>query len=316
MTTSSRRDFIKWTAAGAAGAAFAPFLAQAQAAQEAAPDAAATGREYGISLAGWSLHKSIGEGEGKIPMLDMPRLAREEFGIEAIELVNRMLASDDQAYIDQFKKNAADHNVKILLIMIDGEGDIGHRSEKFRGKAVEQHKHWIDIAADMGCHSVRMNWGGAPVDWQENAEALQEFIDRSVPGFRALCEYGETKNINVIIENHGGPSSYIEPMKTLMAAVDHPRFGTLPDFGNFPPEVDKYEGIDVLMNYAKAVSAKCYGFDPETGLETKIDYPRMIEIVVDKHGYKGFIGIEYEGEAPEFEGIKACKALLEKLKTA
>ncbi|MCC6143908.1 MAG: TIM barrel protein, partial [Candidatus Hydrogenedentes bacterium] len=149
MTTSSRRDFIKWTAAGAAATAFAPYLANAQ--------ATAKSREYGISLAAWSLHKSIGEGEGKIPMLEMPRLAREEFGIEAIELVNRMLASDDQAYLDQFKKNAADHNVKILLIMIDGEGDIGHRSEKFREKAVENHKHWIDIAADMGCHSIRMN---------------------------------------------------------------------------------------------------------------------------------------------------------------
>ena len=109
-----------------------------------------------------------------------------------------------------------------------------------------------------------------------------------------------------------------------MERVDHERFGTLPDFGNFPPRtpnyggpksVDVYTGIDKLMKYAKAVSAKCYDFDEATGLETKLDYERLINIVVDKHGYSGYIGIEYEGNRlGEYEGVKACKKLLERLR--
>jgi sugar phosphate isomerase/epimerase len=169
----------------------------------------------------------------------------------------------------------------------------------------------------MGCHSIRMNWAGAPHDVITDAEALQAFIDRSAPAFTRLCEYGDTKGVNVIIENHGGPSSYIEPMQQLMKTVGHPRFGTLPDFGNFPPAVDKYDAIDAMMPYAKAVSAKCYDFDPETGEETTLDYPRLIDIVVDQHDYHGFIGIEYEGNRlSEYEGIRACKELLERLRTA
>ena len=47
------------------------------------------------------------------------------------------------------------------------------------------------------------------------------------------------------------------------------------------------------LPYAKAVSAKSYDFD-ESGNENKIDYPRMLKIVKDA-GYRGWIGIEYEG---------------------
>ncbi|MBI3877834.1 MAG: sugar phosphate isomerase/epimerase, partial [Verrucomicrobia bacterium] len=97
--------------------------------------------------------------------------------------------------------------------------------------------------------------------------------------------------------------------------VDHPRFGTLPDFGNFPDDVDRYDAVDKMMPYAKAVSAKCYDFDDKTGNETKLDFPRLIANVVDKHGYHGNLGIEYEGDRmKEFDGVKACKKLLERLR--
>jgi len=304
--TTTRRTFIKQTAAGAA------FLAVGGSAM------AAPKREYGISLAGWSLHRTIGEGEGKVPMLDMPKFTRETWDIEAIELVSGMLPSTDKAWLDQLAKNAADHKVKILLIMIDGQGNIGSAKPEECEDAVKRHKQWMDYAADFGCHSIRMNWKGNDAGAEKDDALLDAFIARSVPGFQALCEYGEKKKLNVIIENHGGPSSYPHCMKKLMAAVDHPRFGTLPDFGNFPDDVDIYEGIDALMPYAKALSAKCYDFDPETGKHTDkdrkmVDFEKMLQICVDKHGYHGYIGIEYEGsKMSEIDGIAAAnKRLIE-----
>jgi sugar phosphate isomerase/epimerase len=310
MASSTRRTFLKTAAASAAACTVTGGLAMA------------AKREYDISLAAWSLHRTIGEGEGKIPMLDMPKLAREEFDIGAIELVNRMLVphtksfDDMKPYLEELAANAKDHDVKILLTMVDREGDIGSTNNRLRSNAVFRHKKWMDITKFLGGHSIRMNWKGAPDDVvQQGAEPLTEFIDRSVPGFRELCEYGENQNINVILENHWGASSYPSAVTQLIEAIDHPRFGTLPDFGNFPEDVDKYEAVDSMMKYAKAVSAKCYDFDDETGLETKLDYERLIANVVDKHGYHGYIGIEYEGNRlSEFDGIKACKKLLEKLK--
>jgi sugar phosphate isomerase/epimerase len=310
---TTRREFMRATSLAAA-----TLSATARSGRIAA---AAPKRDYEISLAAWSLHRTIGTGEKQTPMLDMPKLARQEFDIGAIELVNRMVApyresfTDQKPYLDQLAKNASDNHVKILLIMVDGEGNIGDRRKEMRNQAVERHSKWIDIAEYFGCHSIRMNWGGAPRGVEKDAAALQQFIERSVPGFRKLCKYGDKRNVNVIIENHGGPSSYPDAMDKLVAAVDHERFGTLPDFGNFPDDVDLYAGIDSFMKHAKAVSAKCYDFDEETGEETTLDYGRLIGIVVEKHGYHGFIGIEYEGDRlSEFEGIKACKRLLERLR--
>lgn len=309
---TTRRTFMMQSAAFAAAtmAAGGPAFAKAKGK-----------REYGISLAGWSLHRTIGDGEGKIPMLDMPKLTRDTWDIEAIELVSGMLPKGtDAAYRAELAKNAAAANIKFLLIMIDGQGNIGGATPEECQEAVKKHSAWIDYAAELGCHSIRMNWAGAEKGTEKDEAKLDDFVKRSVPGFTALCEYGDKKNINVIIENHGGPSSYPDAMDKLMAAVGHPRFGTLPDFGNFPADVDIYEGIDRLMEYAKALSAKCYDFDPETGLHTDkdnkmVDFEKMIQICVDKHGYNGYIGIEYEGNImPEIDGIAAANNLLKKLR--
>jgi L-ribulose-5-phosphate 3-epimerase len=302
---TTRRDFLKHTAVAATGLAAASTLGGTTMAAK---------RTYDISLAGWSLHRAIGRKDTQKDMLEMPQITSEEFGIQAIELVNQMLSANDARYMGKLAKNAAQHDVKILLIMIDGAGDAGSSRESGRAKAVENHKNWIDIAADLGCHSVRMNWGGGPKDFLTNKPALEEFVARSLSGFQAIADHGASKNINVSIENHWGPSSYPDILVDLIKRVDNPRFGTLPDFGNFPDDVDNYDAIDKMMPYAKAVSAKCYDFDAE-GNETKLDYERLISNVVDKHGYNGHIGIEYEGnDMSEFDGIKACKALLEKLK--
>lgn len=301
---SSRRDFMKMAGAGVAAGMLLGLGAHA------APQ-----RNYKISLAMWSLHKSVGQGEGKLAMLDVPKLVRQDFDIGAIELVSTMLASTDQAYLDQLAKNAADNDVKLLLIMIDNQGAIASDREEERQKAIDNHKKWIDIANGFGCHSIRMNWAGAPEDAVQDPLRIKAVIDRSVPGFRALADYGDTKGVNVTIENHGGASSHPEAVVQLMEAVDHERFGTLPDFGNYPPEVDPYLATDILMSYAKAVSAKCYDFDDQTGLETKLDYPRLMAIVADKHGYDGYVGIEYEGDRlSEPDGIRACKRLLDRLR--
>ena len=64
------------------------------------------------------------------------------------------------------------------------------------------------------------------------------------------------------------------------------------------------------MPFAKAVSAKSHDFDGE-GNETHTDYRRMLKIVLDA-GYRGYIGIEYEGGGlSEDDGIRHTKALLE-----
>jgi hypothetical protein len=92
-----------------------------------------------------------------------------------------------------------------------------------------------------------------------------------------------------------------------------PNVGTLPDFGNFH-DYDRYQGVTETMPFAKAVSAKSHDFDSE-GNEMKTDYLKMMKIVLGA-GYRGYVGIEYEGsKLDEFAGIRATKKLLERCQT-
>jgi sugar phosphate isomerase/epimerase len=265
---------------------------------------------FRISLAEWSLHRTLRA--NKLTHLEFPRVARSEFGIEAVEYVNQFFKdkAEDDAYLAELRKICEGEGVRSLLIMCDGEGQLGHPDDTERAQAVKNHHKWVSAAKLLGCHSIRVNaaTGGKG--------SFQEQQKRAADGLRSLSEYAAPFGINVIVENHGGLSSNGAWLVGVMKRVDLPNCGTLPDFGNFRvgngEEYDRYQGTEELMPYAKGVSAKSYDFDAD-GNETKIDYRRMLKIVRDS-GYRSYIGIEYEGQRlDEYEGIRATKQLLERV---
>jgi len=268
--------------------------------------AAESKSKYDISLAGWSLHRMFFS--GKVDQLGMVSMCRKVFDIGGFEMVNTMFPSPTYRYCTQLKKVARNNNVKLLLIMCDAEGNMSSADKKERLQATRNHHKWVDIAAVLGCHSIRCNMGHTKGN-------DKDAVKRAAESFSSLVNYGKTNGIKIIIENHGGPSSDPAVMVELMKMINDPKwFGTLPDFGNFPPNIDKYNAVKKMMPYAHAVSAKCYDFDDATGLETKIDFKKMIDIVTAA-GYNGYVGIEYEGKRlDEVTGIKRAKALLEKLR--
>jgi L-ribulose-5-phosphate 3-epimerase len=307
-TDKVRRDFLKRAAFGTVAATVGAASIEAN----GPSNSQATEKElrFRISLAGWSLHKAI---YGHLlKMLDFPRIARQTFGFEAIEWVNTLFEVPTQDYVSRLKKNAQDENVKILLIMCDDEGALAHRNKAERMKSVQSHYKWVDIAAELDCHSIRVNMRGEEKAMAANPKAVDEFVNRSLDAFTALAEYAAKSHINVIIENHGGLSSNADVLVRVMKGVNLPNFGTLPDFGNFDPDQDRYEGIRKLMPYAKGVSGKFYDFDAK-GNETVVDFDRMMKIVLDDSKFRGYIDVEYEGERlSEYEGIVASKRLLER----
>lgn len=298
----NRRNFMKTSAELAAGLSIFGLSCKDSTHSSKAP-------LFKISLAQWSLHRSIRNGE--IDNLDFASIAKNEFGIEAIEYVNRFFAdkAKDEKYLQEMKNRTSNEGVSNLLIMCDDEGHLGDPDDAKRIQAVENHYKWIEAAKFLGCHSIRVN--------AYSAGSYEEQMKLAADGLRRLTEFGAQHDINVIVENHGGLSSNGKWLVGVMKMVDHPRCGTLPDFGNFRLNdddwYDRYEGVKELMPFAKAVSAKSNNFD-EAGEETKTDYLKMMKIVV-KAGYHGYVGIEYEGDRlNEFEGIKATKILLEKVR--
>ncbi|WP_108423886.1 sugar phosphate isomerase/epimerase family protein [Flagellimonas amoyensis] len=278
-----------------------------------------------LSLAQWSMHKMILE-EGMDPYTFAEKA--KGWGFEGLEYVSGLYYKELQAanfseeamnnWVEKSKAESEKHGMKNLLIMVDGQGDLAATDAKERKAAVENHYKWVDAAAALGCHSIRVNLNGTqdPEPW----------VPASVDGLTQLATYAKDKNINIIVENHGGPSSNAALLVEVMKKVGMDNCGTLPDFGNFCikreagdyyeskclEEYDRYKGVEELMPYAKAVSAKSYSFDAE-GNETRVDYEKIMGIV-EEAGYSGFVGVEYEGsELSEEEGILATKKLLEKV---
>lgn len=292
----NRREFVASLAAAGIGSSMA-FASQKK-------------ELFEISLAQWSLHKAIfGK---KMDAGDFPKVTKEEFGINAVEYVNQFYKEKkkDDGYVKELRKKCDDLNVKSVLIMCDGEGQLGDADEKKRKLAVENHYRWVEWAKTLGCHSIRVNAG--------SSGSYEEQMNRASDGLRMLSEWAGKMQINVIVENHGGLSSNGAWLAATIKKVGHPGCGTLPDFGNFrvskDEEYDRYKGVLELMPYAKGVSAKTHDFDAK-GNETKTDYRKMMKIVMDAN-YHGFVGIEYEGsKLSEADGIRATKKLLETVRT-
>ena len=269
---------------------------------------------FEISLAEWSLHKELFS--KKITNLDFPVVAKKEFGISAIEYVNAFFKdkAKDTNYLNELLMRCNDNGVKNHLIMCDGEGNLGELDNAKRLQAVENHYKWVEAAKYLGCATIRVNAYGVGTA----AEVKTAAID----GLGRLGEFASKVGINVIVENHGGYSSDGSWLSSVMKEVGEKNVGTLPDFNNFcltrqgnkcVEEYDRYKGTLEMMPYAKAVSAKSLDFDAQ-GNCIETDYVKMLKIVKDS-GFKGYVGIEYEGDkVGEYEGIKKTKALLERVR--
>lgn len=276
-----------------------------------------------ISLAEWSFHRAIQE--GKLDHLDFPAKVKKEFGISAVEYVNGFFggtkmdfreAAKNKTYLDEMLRRSRDAGVFNHLLMVDDEGPLSSPDQKELLASVENHKKWIEAARALGCLTVRVNLHGEG-DPEDRKKASVESLSR-------LGEFAGPMNINVVVENHGSVTSNAGWLVDVMKQVNRANVGTLPDFGNFcishpwgtiqegcDDQYDIYIGVEQLLPFAKGVSAKTYDFDGN-GLQPLMDYKRLIGLV-RASGFKGYIGIEYEGiNQPEDEGVRNTQALLNK----
>lgn len=306
-----RRSFIKKSLLASGAILTYPLMAQSK------------NSNLQISLAEWSLHRSIES--GTVDHLDFPIIAKRDYGIDVVEYVNGLFGSkkrnfkeagQDKTYLAELLKRSKDSGVTNHLIMVDDEGFLALPDDKERLPAVENHKKWIDAAKYLGCRTVRVNLHGTG---DSNDKKIA-----SIDSLSRLGEFARPMNINIVVENHGSDSSKGDWLADVMKKVNKPNVGLLPDFGNFcishpwgstqegcETAYDRYKGVEEMLPFAKGVSAKSYDFDTQ-GEQPLIDYKRLLDIV-KKSGFKGYIGIEFEGiNQTEDNGIRKTKALIEK----
>lgn len=279
-------------------------LATRAAAQQEASQAAPP-QTYRLSIGQWSFHNALLA--GTLAPMEFPKYSAEELGFKAVEYVNTfyrgMVAR--AGFGAELRQRCEDAGVESVLILCDGEGEVAAADIAARTKAVENHRKWVDLAALLGCHAIRVNLNGSGSADEQRASAID--------GMRAMAAVGQAAKIRILAENHGGLSSNGEWMASVMRELDQQWCGTMVDFKNFHIDAttnyDFYKGISEMMPFAKGVSAKSHDFD-EAGNETGIDYPRAMALV-RAADFRGFIEVEYEGERlSELEGTRRTRDLL------
>jgi sugar phosphate isomerase/epimerase len=323
---SSRRNFIKKAAIGAAGLGVSATLPQYLFAATDPP------LFFKIAISQFSFASEFWTKQ--LDSLDFATKSKE-LGISGLDYCSMFFAdkAKDTQYLGQLKQRASDNGSYNLRIMVDGEGVLGDLNDQTRLKAVENHYKWMDAAATLGCPMIRVNveGDGNPADV---ARAAADSLGR-------LIDYGAKQHIDVIVENHVGISCNGAWLAGVMKQVNNPHCGTLADFGNFcinrtkpeTPDIvgymkticleqyDRYKGIEELMPFAKGVHAKTHLFDAD-GNDTETDFSRMFDII-KKSGFTGWVSIEYEGGLfkmynkdskylDDYAGVSATKKLVEK----
>ncbi|HZY82355.1 MAG TPA: TIM barrel protein [Cyclobacteriaceae bacterium] len=333
----SRREFLSTLGLSGLGLTMLPSMA------EALSPAPFT---FEISLAEFSYASELYT--QKMTNFDFPQRALNDHGINVVEWVSGFFNNKhtDTAYMKELKAMCDDIGVKSHLIMVDGENLAGLDAAR-RQHAVEAHYPWVDAAKFLGCTSIRVNLGDAMAAFSGKGEegTAADAAKAAVDGYGKLLEYAGKAGLNVIVENHFGYSSNPEWLVDIMKQLKANNKGLLPDFGNFClerskvesmdwkallaskclKEYDKYKGTEMMMPYAKGISAKTHKFNA-SGDDAETDFRKIFGLIKASGWTGGYVGIEYEGGLmrdfggdnsylSNDDGIKATKALLEKVKT-
>lgn len=296
----------------------------------ALPLSAADAPRYRLALGQWTFHRAFrGEpGVARRDGLEFPAMAGE-LGFAGVDYSGILLGEKhaDPKHLAELNRRAAAAEVRNVLLLVDLTVPLGAPAENARRAAVEKFRPWLAAAATLGCSGVRVN---------ARSEATLPAVEQArlvADGVARLLELSAPLNLDVLIENHGeGLACDGAWIASVVKQVQHPRCGTLPDFGNFHKNRalgefhDRYAGVAAMLPFAKCVCAKAHDFDAQ-GDECYSDYARMLRLVADS-GYRGWIEVEYEGPggvprtpvpgrppaAPlsEREGALATKRLLQK----
>ncbi|MBG0860013.1 MAG: TIM barrel protein [Bacteroidales bacterium] len=288
MKHITRRNFVeKSMMIGAAGIA-APSLIT-----EAVTEPAPRPIKDDISLAQWALVDEVRSGKWKT--LDFPKIARNDFGLNGIEFVNTLFEVTTEGYLRQLKKNAADLNVTMVLIMVDDEGDGCSPTKEERRQFEINHRKWIDAAAYLGCHAIRTNCRGP-----KNV-SKEEALKYAVETYQMMMEYAVPAKISVLIENHGGISDDADWMVSLFREVNNLYFGSYPDWRR---PSDTFDNVSYLLKMLPFAGGMSYRNQPTEELSAK-----MIRLAKES-GYRGWYGIESSGREEINKGIALLKKYL------
>jgi L-ribulose-5-phosphate 3-epimerase len=249
-----------------------------------------------FALSSWSMRSHVNK---DFPLAEFPRIARERFGFDAVELCSVHFANTDTRYLDRIKDNLVKYKMGFANMPID-TGNISQSDPLKRQFDIDRIVNWFAVAEYLGAEAVRVNTGAPEEGWD---------MSITVESYKQLAEKAAQLKLTLLIENHGGVSSRPEAMLEILQQVNAPNLKFCPDFGNFPDET-RYDDLEKIMPYAYMLHAKTYDFD-STGAHNAFDFVRCLDIAKNT-GFQGAISVEFEGDGDQYQGVEKTLALIKK----
>ncbi|MDI3543285.1 MAG: hypothetical protein PWP57_890 [Candidatus Atribacteria bacterium] len=248
-----------------------------------------------LAVSSWSLRDHVNK---DFPLPDFPKVIKERYGIEAVELCQMHFPAQDSKYLDEIINGLQAAGSVVINMPID-TGNISQLDDRKRSHDIKIIESWMDVAAYINSPNVRVNTGS------QNQGVVDLSI--TVDSYRKLAEYGEKIGVMVLLENHGGISADPHNIVKLFEEVGYENFRACPDFGNFSPEV-RYQGLEMMAKYAVIAHAKAYDFDEGSGMSEE-DFVKCLNILKST-GFDGYLSVEFEGKKDQYSGVQRIIELI------
>ncbi len=222
-------------------------------------------RELGITTGSFVRHLVETAQPGKLRLLDLPRLMRDELGMRVIDLMTATLVSLEPPYLEQLRQAAADAGCVLTNLKMNQKGlDLAAADEKLRRESIGVYRRTIDAAAVLGVRWVRPLPGPKAPD-----------LKLLVPSYRELIDYAGEKGIGVLIENFGWMQGDPDAIPNVIQAVGG-ELKSQPDTGNWT-DAARYDGLTKAFPFAVSCDFKARDFAAD-GTHEAYDLKRCFDI--------------------------------------
>ena len=231
-------------------------------------------------------------------------------GFDGIELLLVQMTSEENSYLNKLKRHAF-HSGLDLMGFSTHQGYVFPEKEK-RDAEIKKTIHQIELAYQLGIPTMRLNtgrWGTSKsFDHLMENRGIEPVLEgyTEEDGFKWVIDsiaecipVAEKCGVVLGLENHWGLGRTPEGVQRIVDAINSPWLKVTLDTGNFLE--DPYDKLEQLAPETFLMQAKTY-YGGGKWYTLELDYPRIGEIM-RRHSYKGYISVEFEGNADPMEAV-------------
>jgi sugar phosphate isomerase/epimerase len=271
-----RRSFLTMTA-GAVAAAAAPLTSS----QPTAPSKA----RFRTGLVAYSYRQALQSKAMKYE--DLINVAVDT-GTDGIDMTVYWLPSTEADYLRSLRRLAYKNRVEIYSI--GTRVQLAQPSPDLQEKQLADLRKWIEVAQRVGATHIRVFGGQKP-----EGATLEQAVGFAAETLKRGAEIAGPAGVLLGIEDDGGITDFAKETIEIVRRADSPYAGMNLDTGNFrPPKV--YDQIEMSIPYAVSTHIKTEAANDDGKTRSPADWDRVFKMFA-AHGYRGYMGLEYEAAA-------------------